>query len=120
MSLPTTSPSVEGPDHFGGTSAPFLKILAEGMHSIAQPLTVLRAMLELASLNTSSLQQYEHFLETSLAESIRVTESVQFVQELIRVASETPIFELQNITKVIDMVREDLSCVLDQKGIALR
>jgi len=59
------------------------------MHTLAQPLTVLRATLEIASGNACSISHYQHAIDSSLAEIARVSEAMGFVQELVRIATTT-------------------------------
>ena len=66
----------------------FLHALSEGMHTIAQPLTVLRATLEIASGNASCISHYQRAVDNSLFEINRLAEAMGFVQELVRIASD--------------------------------
>ena len=89
------------------------------MHTLAQPLTVLRATLEIASGNACSISHYQHAIDSSLAEIARVSEAMGFVQELVRIARDVSDPTAVDLGAVIGKVKEDLHCVLDAAGVAL-
>lgn len=86
---------------------------------MAQPLTVLRATLEIASGNAYSISHYQHAIDSSLAEVSRVSEAMGFVQELVRIARNVSKPTRVDLADVIATVREDLRCVLEASGVSL-
>lgn len=86
---------------------------------MAQPLTVLRATLEIASGNARSISHYQHAIDGSLAEIARVSEAMGFVQELLRIARDGSDATAVDLGAVIATVQEDLQCVLEAAGVAL-
>ena len=86
---------------------------------MAQPLTVLRATLEIASGNAYSVSHYQRAIDSSLAEISRVSEAMGFVQELVRIARNVAKPTAVDLANVIATVREDLQCVLEASGVAL-
>ena len=110
---------VESRDYFEGSSPGLLAALSEAMHSMAQPLTVLRATLEIAAGNASSISQYQHAIDSSLTEIARVAETMGFIQELVRIARDSPTPMPFEVRPVLATVREDLECVLEHAGISL-
>ena len=74
------------PSFYEGASLGVLDTLSEGMHSMAQPLTVLRATLEVASGNASCISHYQRAIDSSLIEVSRLVETMGSVQELVRIA----------------------------------
>jgi hypothetical protein len=97
----------------------FLHALAEGMHTMAQPLTVLRATLEIAAGNASSVSHFQRAVDTSLAEVSRVSEAMRFVQELLRIARDESPGSPVELREVVEIVREDLACVLEASSVSL-
>ncbi len=86
---------------------------------MAQPLTVLRATLEIASGNACSISHYQHAIDSSLAEISRISEAMGFVQELVRIARDVPEPSATDLVAVVATVEEDLKCVLETAGVAL-
>lgn len=116
---PTSANSTAAAGFFTGAAPSLLEALSEGMHTMAQPLTVLRATLEIASGNAYSISHYQHAIDSSLAEISRVSEAMGFVQELVRIARNVSKPTQVDLAEVIATVREDLRCVLEASGIAL-
>ncbi len=86
---------------------------------MAQPLTVLRATLEIASGNATSISHYQRAIDSSLTEISRISETMRFVQELIRVARDVPEPSPMDLAAVVATVQEDLQCVLEAAGVGL-
>jgi len=86
---------------------------------MAQPLTVLRATLEIASGNACLISHYQRAIDSSLAEIARLSEAMGFVQELVRIAREVPEPSATDLAAVVGTVEEDLKCVLETAGVAL-
>jgi signal transduction histidine kinase len=105
--------------YFAGAAPNLLDALSEGMHTMAQPLTVLRATLEIAAGNACSVSHYQHAIDSSLAEITRISEAMGFVQELVRIARDAPEPSAMDLAAVVATVEEDLKCVLETAGIAL-
>ena len=119
--LPTTSErSAIRNGYYAGATPNLLEALSEGMHTMAQPLTVLRATLEIASGNASSISHYQHAIDNSLSEVARVAEVMGFLQELLRIACDTTERSLVDLQAVVATVHEDLKCVLDTAGVSLQ
>jgi hypothetical protein len=97
-----------------------LYALAEGMHTMAQPLTVLRATLEIAAGNACCVSQFQRAVDTSLAEVSRLSEAMRFVQELMRIARDESAGSPAEVSNVLGIVVEDLRCVLDSAGVSLK
>ncbi len=108
------------PSFYEGASLGLLDALSEGMHSMAQPLTVLRATLEVASGNASCISHYQRAIDSSLVEVSRVVETMGFVQELVRIARDIKPPEPVSVGTVISQVVEDLRCVLDDAEVSLK
>jgi len=96
-----------------GASPHLLEAISEGMHSMAQPLTVLRATLEVASGNATEVSHFQRAIDSSLSEVVRVAETMAFVQELVRIARYTPTPAAIEIQPVLATVHEDLARILD-------
>ena len=105
--------------YFSGASPSFLDAMTEGMHTLAQPLTVLRATLEIASGNATSVSHYQHAIDTSLAEIERVTQAMGYVQELVRIARDASQASTVNVAAIVELVQEDLQCVFESAGVQL-
>ena len=90
------------------------------MHSMAQPLTVLRATLEVASGNASCISHYQRAIDSSLVEVSRLVDTMGFVQELVRIARDIQAPESVCIRTVVSQVVEDLTCVLDDAEVSLK
>lgn len=86
---------------------------------MAQPLTVLRATLEIAAGNASSVSHFQQAIDTSLAEVSRISEAMGFVQELVRIARDIPETSAMNLAAVVATVQEDLKCVLEAADVAI-
>ena len=86
---------------------------------MAQPLTVLRATLEIASGNATSISHYQQAIDNSLKELSRISEAMGFVQELVRVARDIPGPSAMDLAAVVVTVQEDLQCVLEAAGVSL-
>ena len=108
------------PSFYEGASLGVLDTLSEGMHSMAQPLTVLRATLEVASGNASCISHYQRAIDSSLIEVSRLVETMGFVQELVRIARDIKTPEPVCIGTVVSQVVEDLRCVLDDAEVSLK
>ena len=108
------------PSFYEGASLGLLDALSEGMHSMAQPLTVLRATLEVASGNASCISHYQRAIDSSLIEVSRLVETMGFVQELVRIARDIKTPEPVCIGTVVSQVVEDLRCVLDDAEVSLK
>jgi signal transduction histidine kinase len=118
--LPTTdSATVVEDTFFAGASAGFLRALSEGMHTMSQPFTVLRATLEIASGNASTISQYQRSVDSSLIEVARLAEAMGYVQELLRIASDPSVSAAIDVTTVVEAVREDLVCVFERARVWL-
>jgi len=87
---------------------------------MAQPLTVLRATLEVASGNATEVSHFQRAIDSSLSEVVRVAETMAFVQELVRIARYTPTPAAIEIQPVLATVHEDLARILEDAGISLR
>jgi hypothetical protein len=98
-------------------SASLLDAIAEGMHSMAQPLTVLQAILEVAAGGASSTASYRAAIKRALAEVSRVVDSLDLVQALTTIGRDgTPVSAI-DVRSTLDMVRDDLECVLQDTGL---
>ena len=97
-----------------------LDALSEGMHTVAQPLTVLRATLEIAAGNACSVSQFQHAVDTSLVEVTRVSEAMRFVQELVRIARGDSEAVPVELAPVIAGVQEDLQCYFDTAQVSMK
>ena len=86
---------------------------------MAQPLTVLRATLEIASGNATSISHYQQAIDNSLTEISRISEAMGFVQELVRVARDVPGPSAMNLAEVVATVQEDLQCVMEAASVGL-
>ena len=118
--LQTTSPRAEEQDTFSADASPsLLEALAEGMHTMAQPLTVLRATLEIASGNASCISHYQRAVDRSLIEVSRLAEAMGFVQELLRIARDVSDSVPVELPVVVATVQEDLRCVFDTARVWL-
>lgn len=102
-----------------GSSPSLLEALSEGLHATAQPLTVLRATLEVASGNASCVSHYQKAIDTSLVEVSRVVDALGFVQELIRITRDLQEPVPVCVEAVVALVLEDLRCVVDDAGVSL-
>ena len=120
MHLPTTNtlPYEKSKDH-GDAGPKLLDAISEGLHHMAQPLTVLRATLEIASGNACSVSQFQHAIDNSLVEVGRVTDAMGFVQELVRIAHDSSEPVAVDIAAVTTMIQQDLQRVLDGAGIGM-
>jgi hypothetical protein len=96
-----------------------LDALSEGMHTMAQPLTVLRATLEIAAGNASSVSQFQHAIDSSLVEISRVSEAMGFVRELVRIARDVSELVPVELGAAVAMAHEDLKVVFETAGIGL-
>jgi signal transduction histidine kinase len=120
MRLPTTSPTSNPNGAFFAEAPPnLLKVLSEGMHTMAQPLTVLRATLEIASGNASCVSHYQRAVDSSLIEVSRLAEAMGFVQELLRIAGDTSDSAPIEIPAVVETLQEDLRCVFETARVWL-
>jgi signal transduction histidine kinase len=54
------------------------------LHEMAQPLTVLRGMLELALIETQTVEQYRHSVESALKEASRAISCLDELRRIIR------------------------------------
>jgi hypothetical protein len=106
-------------DLFDSRTSRLLDALAEALHAMAQPLTVLRATLELALGNSSSIAAGQSAMEASLGEVERVVENMGFAQELLRIMRDRPVVASVDVQAILATVREDLQRVMDEAGIAL-
>jgi K+-sensing histidine kinase KdpD len=104
---------------FANVSPGLLQVLSEGMHTMAQPLTVLRATLEIASGNASCVSHYQKAVDGSLFEVTRLAEAMGFVQELLRIASDNSAASSVDLPEVLATVQEDLRCVFDTARVWL-
>ena len=86
---------------------------------MAQPLTVLRATLEIASGNASSISQFQHAIDSSLTEVSRVAEAMGFVQQLLHIARDRHEPEAIDLAVVVAIVHEDLKVVFETAGVRL-
>ena len=86
---------------------------------MAQPLTVLRATLEIASGNASSISHYQHAIDSSLAEISRVSEAMEFIQELVRIARDTSELVPVDLASLVVAVHGDLKVVFETAGVGL-
>ncbi len=105
--------------YFAGAAPNMLEALSEGMHIMTQPLTVLRATLEIAAGNACSISQYQHAIDSSLAEISRLSEAMGFVHELVRIARDVPEPSAMDLAGMVATVKEDLECVLETAHIAV-
>ena len=80
---------------------------------------MLRATLEIASGNASSVSHYQRAVDTSLVEISRVTETMGYLQELVRIARDAAVGSLVDLAPVMAVVREDLRCVFQAAGTEL-
>lgn len=106
--------------YFTGASVGLLDALSEGMHAMAQPMTVLRATLEIASGNAATVSQYQHAVDASLREMGRVAEAMGYLQELVRIARDAAQVAEVEVATVMELVEEDLRCVFNEAGVGLR
>lgn len=90
------------------------------MHSMAQPLTVLRATLEVATEKGTSVARYQQAIRNSLVAVVRVVDAMGFVHELVRIARDVPDPVPLEIRPVLALVAEDLKCVLDETANSLQ
>jgi C4-dicarboxylate-specific signal transduction histidine kinase len=116
----TSTAQLERKDFMQGSSANLLQAIAEGMHSMAQPLTVLRATLEVANEREASVDRYQQAIHNSLVAVVRVVDAMGFVHELVRIAHDSPDAGPVEVRSVLDLVAEDLQCLLDEAAISLK
>jgi C4-dicarboxylate-specific signal transduction histidine kinase len=90
------------------------------MHSMAQPLTVLRATLEVVSEEETTVPRYQRAIHNSLEAVVRVVDAMGFVHELVRIARELPDPVPVEVRPVLALVTDDLKRVLDEAAISLQ
>jgi signal transduction histidine kinase len=117
--LPTTNPTSLAQNALDNVSPDLLAALSEGMHTMAQPLTVLRATLEIASGNASSISHYQRAVDNSLIEVSRLAEAMGFVQELLRIAGDVSLSTPIELPAVVEGIEEDLRCVFEAAQVWL-
>jgi hypothetical protein len=103
----------------GDPLAGLLNAIVESLHAMAQPLTVVQATLEVASVNASSSAAYQKAIDDSLVQLARLVEQMEFAQELLRIAQDKPVLETIDVRTVLGIVEEDLRCVLQDAGMGL-
>jgi len=86
---------------------------------MAQPLTVLRATLEIASGNASSISHYQRAVDNSLIEVSRLAEAMGFVQQLLRIATDASLSAPIELPAVVEAIEEDLRCVFEAARVWL-
>ena len=110
------------PNHLcpsGDRTSPLLADLANGLHAMAQPLTILRGALGALTLTNATSPDQERYLDMSTKQVERTCALLSNLQSLL----DTVLFEAKCATvdlwEVITPVLEDLDAALQDKGIRI-
>ncbi len=111
----TTSENIETGDGW----AKFHKDLANGLHAMAQPLTMLRAAIEVLALPQSAGIDRRRYLEISAGAVDRTCHVFGRVQDLVAVTTIEAQRARFNLWEVIEPVIEDRRRRLETSGVAI-
>jgi len=68
---------------FGACRCKFMEAVSHGLHQVAQPLTVLQGVLELALIEPNTLEGYRRSLTRAMAQWQRAADSIDAVRQLL-------------------------------------
>jgi len=87
---------------------------------MTQPLTVLRATLEVAAGTASSVVACQTAINRALAEVARVADSMGLVQDLVMIGRDRGPVSPVDLGSIIAIVRDDLECLLHDAGVTFK
>jgi signal transduction histidine kinase len=68
---------------FGASRCEFMEAVSQGLHQVAQPLTVLQGVLELALIEPSTLEGYRRSLARAMEQWKRAADSIDALRQLL-------------------------------------
>jgi hypothetical protein len=95
----------------------FLRELAENIHELAQPLSIIQASLELSLLSPITAEQHQDIAESALREVRRAVECMQFIGCLTRF--QQPAVDVKDVclSAALESTILDLQCTLEAAQI---
>jgi K+-sensing histidine kinase KdpD len=103
----------------GDRTSPLLTDLANGLHAMAQPLTILRGALGALTLTNATSADQERYLDMSTKQLERTCALLSNLQRLLDVALFEAARTNVDLWEVVAPVLEDLETALQDKGIRI-
>jgi K+-sensing histidine kinase KdpD len=95
----------------------FLRELAENVHDLAQPLSIIQASLELSLLSPITAEQHQDVAESALREVRRAVECMQFIGCLTRFQQPAEDVKNVSLSAALENTISDLQCTLEAAQI---
>lgn len=94
--------------------------LLEGLHAAAQPLTILRATLDIGQLDGMSMDEFRRLAATSAAEVERVCMIFSCLKDLVSTYSTKPDLSAKPILPILAHVADGFNLLFEGDGMFLR
>jgi hypothetical protein len=101
----------------GSTLEGTLHPISHGIHSLVQPLTAAQCLLEFTLHKGGTAADYRASIEKALSELRRISDSITFVRELIRIQQDGSDVITFSLKPAVRNVIVELQPVLDEAGV---
>jgi len=117
---PASDAGQRAPDNSRGPAGQRLRDdLADGLHSMAQPLTILRGALGALTLRGTLTSHQRRYLEMSTRQLGRLNSLFRALQDLVDTTECKPRMVASKVNELIDQVLEETECALLDSGIRI-
>ena len=91
--------------------------MSQGVHAMAQPLTILQAALCAVSIHESNRDEQQRYLDASVKQVSRLSNLLHTMRDALATNQDEPRYASWNLAELIDDVLDEMDVAVDEAGL---